>query len=834
MKVVRIFVLLICFFLFQHVIILAQSCNCTEYIYLNEPIANSVLKFQVNAGISLTEVQGANGSGYWYPGTGASEILSPHGLGSDLNGNLYIGGAQIPNGTGYQRKLNCDGVLTPVSGTTIDAFAQNTFSIGNILYTNMRVSSTTSNFALPSAFNTCTGEFIGGLCLNGASYSGGSSWDNLWGMSYNPTTEKVYITRRYNTVGLTGDPNAVPKVWVLSRAQLEAGISNGTCYDPLITAGSNVVVNPGENVLPNLGEVLGITGDNAGNFYVIVTDFTTAISYLYKYNASGVLLTSVTLGTNQSLAIGIIWSETTNRLYTSHFTDDPGVNCISTYDANTLTYLGTAAANPGVPSDNTGKAIAIIKECCPINLPTSFQREVCGAIGTKFYLNQEAFNLCDGIVCGSSWTPVGTLNNMIFDACDNSVTVTGSGCGTFTLNIGAVVSTGCGAQSSTFTICNTVPSAAITLSQGTCSASTPNNDAVINITAAINANQAGISTGATYTGPAFNGVGTVAITGGTASFTGRMHNTQYTVRIFNGSNDCFVDYVVTTPTVACCALAVMCSPQHQTNCTPINGSASVSVSGATGTVTYLWSSGEMTSSITNKAAGTYTVTVADVGVAGCTRTCQAVILNQSNAPTCSITVNTQPNCGNLSGGDITVVPSPAGTYTYAWSDNGAATATRTGLMGGTYTVTVTNTTSNCTGVCNVTLTTPTNCCNISAIAPQNLECLDNGTPNKISDNRIRFTANVTNTNTLLTTYNVTINGGTTITPNTNVPYGVTQFTLGAGTAGGGATFTITVTDSATPGCTQTFQVTDPDNCTPVVPPCPTVKCGTATIQVNGN
>ena len=56
----------------------------------------------------------------------------------------------------------------------------------------------------------------------------------------------------------------------------------------------------------------------------------------------------------------------------------------------------------------------------------------------------------------------------------------------------------------------------------------------------------------------------------------------------------------------------------------------------------------------------------------------------------------------------------------------------------------------------------------------------------------------------------------------------------AGTAGGGSTFTITVTDSTTPGCTQTFQVTDPGNCTPGTPECSPIKCGTATIQVNGN
>lgn len=201
---------------------------------------------------------------------------------------------------------------------------------------------------------------------------------------------------------------------------------------------------------------------------------------------------------------------------------------------------------------------------------------------------------------------------------------------------------------------------------------------------------------------------------------------------------------------------------------------------------------------------------------------------------CNITITSQPSCADLTGGSITVNPSPVGpTYTYNWSDIGSGSAMRTGLMGGTYTVTVTNTATGCTGVCNVTLTTPTNCCNINAVVPQNPVCLDNGTPAIHTDNRIRFSANVTNTNTTLTAYNVSINGGTTITPNTNVPYGLTQFTLGPGTAGGGATFTITVTDSVTPGCTQTFQVLDPGGCNNAIP-CPTPNCGTATIQTNGN
>lgn len=1312
----------------------AQSCNCQEYIYLNEPDISSVIKFRVNSDGSLTEVLGVNGgtmpTQHWYPGTSTSELPQPHGLGWDLNGNLYIGANS--NSGSQIRKFNCDGVLSPVDGNTITHNDNlfNIFSIGNILFA-------TGNNG-PRVYNTCNGDEIGQVCFNDLNGNPLMDGDWAWGLSYNESTQMVYATKT------SGSSKAV---YVFSKAQLEASIDGNPCINPFITPGADQTMDPGDNYLPSNAEFFGITSDNSGNFYIVT--FLNGIRSqprILKYNAAGQFVAITTITPKMQETYGITWSEDTNTLYVANRTDDDFVDCISAIDPVTMTYLFTAAPNPQLPVNNSAKALSIIKECCPTTLPSPFEKNVCGATGTKFYLNQEAFNTCDGIVCGSSWTPVGTLNGMTFDDCDNSVTITGLGCSTFTLNLSAVTSTNCSARNATFTICNTSASATVTPVQGTCTGSSPNNDARINITAASNTNQAGISTGATYTGPAYNGAGTVAVTGGTASFTGRMHNTQYTVRIFNGSNDCFRDYTVTTPTLTCtpptgdcnckdyiylnevqgggvvykfevnpitgalteiqnngdawypgggvselgdphglgydlngnlyigasvvgpirqlncvgeitpvgsgpnfgfpnggfnirsigntlyvntftnpddaritaydlctgqpkgfillagnpanaidwgfhidengkfyitsgfgtgenalwvvsatdadfinntsfnplittdavgsdpavgemklpggdlrgittdedgniymalrdahriykysptgafiarsaqdvlqdgigffsviglvyskasgriyssnftnlddcistfdkdlnylgagvpvvpgstayaksiglireccptaaqqtfnqtvcsngngekiflqdvlscgdgivcegmwtevannsngtivfnecdlsiivngsgcatynlvstgggrklcpafnitlnvctqvpsasvttntgtctsgnpnnnasisitsvvnanaanystgstytgpafggsgqvaisggsgvinglmhntqytvrvfngsndcyidftvstpsiqcptCNLTVQCNPTPQSNCSPVNGSANVTVSGGQGTITYLWSSGEPTSNITGKAAGSYTVTVTDSFEPGCTAVCVANIANNANAPTCVVNVNIQPSCANLTGGDITVVPNPAGTYSFNWNDIGIGSATRTGLTGGTYTVTVTNTTTNCTGVCNVTLTTPTNCCNINAIVTQNVVCVDNGTPALLTDNRIQFSANVTNTNTSLTSYNVAINGGTTITPNTNVPYGVTQFLLGPGTAGGGATFTVTVTDSATPGCTQTVQILDPGGCNNTTP-CPTPKCGAATIQVNGN
>lgn len=427
-------------------ILQAQTCTTKEFLYVNEPSTGTVYKFQITSNVALTEVIGANGGPHWYPGTGTSELGSPHGLATDLNGKLYIGES---GQTGKLRRLNCDGGLEPVSATTIttqEGKTQNIFSIGNIIYHN-------SNGG-PTAYNSCTGARIGKMCLAGVSNS------TQWGLSYNPTTELVYASERN-----TG------KVWVFTRGQLEAGIAGnpGTCIDPLIQI-------PGTS--PKSNETFGIVGDDNGNFYVCQED-----GNISKYNSSGTLVNQVNIATHVSFLIGITWSSSTNRLYVSNFNSNAGEDCISVIDASSMTYLGAGVPNPPNGGGNTGsKAIAILKESCPVNLPATFSRNVCGVIGKKFYLNQEAFGGCNGIVCGSSWTPVSTAG-MTFDPCDNSVTIIGQGCGVFTLNTAAVSSSSCPAQSSTFTICNTFPPNIIVTTQPTC---TPNGKYTLTGTLSVN------------------------------------------------------------------------------------------------------------------------------------------------------------------------------------------------------------------------------------------------------------------------------------------------------------------------------------------------------------
>ncbi len=131
---------------------------------------------------------------------------------------------------------------------------------------------------------------------------------------------------------------------------------------------------------------------------------------------------------------------------------------------------------------------------------------------------------------------------------------------------------------------------------------------------------------------------------------------------------------------------------------------------------------------------------------------------------------------------------------------------------------------------------PVDCpiCDIQLPVVQSLSCYNNDTPSKIADNKIRIRLLVTNANPALTTYNLTVNGGTTISPALG-QYGVsTEFTMGPGTAGGGATFIITIADSSGLTCnTAEVTVPDPGNCNNTTE-CPNIKCGSVIIQVNGN
>ncbi|MBK8845742.1 MAG: hypothetical protein IPO27_03915 [Bacteroidetes bacterium] len=151
---------------------------------------------------------------------------------------------------------------------------------------------------------------------------------------------------------------------------------------------------------------------------------------------------------------------------------------------------------------------------------------------------------------------------------------------------------------------------------------------------------------------------------------------------------------VTTVNAVCNGTNVSCNGGS-------NGTASVSASAGTPGYSYLWSNSGTDASQTGLVAGTYTVTVTDAN--GCTGTCSYTVTEPALlVGNCS---GTNVSCNGGSNGTAMSAPS-GGTspYTYVWSNSGTD-ASQTGLVAGTYTVTVTDA-NGCTATCSYTVTEP--------------------------------------------------------------------------------------------------------------------------------
>jgi hypothetical protein len=118
-----------------------------------------------------------------------------------------------------------------------------------------------------------------------------------------------------------------------------------------------------------------------------------------------------------------------------------------------------------------------------------------------------------------------------------------------------------------------------------------------------------------------------------------------------------------------------------------NGAINITATGNNGILTYLWNDGATTEDRTDLSIGSYSVQVSDA--AGCKATSEIFTISQPSAINISgTTVDVTTINGSNGSIDVTVTGG-TGPYTYKWND-GATTEDRTGLVKGTYAVTVTD------------------------------------------------------------------------------------------------------------------------------------------------
>ncbi len=138
------------------------------------------------------------------------------------------------------------------------------------------------------------------------------------------------------------------------------------------------------------------------------------------------------------------------------------------------------------------------------------------------------------------------------------------------------------------------------------------------------------------------------------------------------------------------------------NCGATDGSAIATVTGGVPLYSYTWSISSITNSITSVSAGTYYLTVTDANLC---QKIETVIINNIGGPTLT-TNQTNVSCFGLADGSANVAVAGGTTpYTYVWS-TGGNTDTESGLIAGTYTITVTDATS-CSSFETVIITEPT-------------------------------------------------------------------------------------------------------------------------------
>jgi hypothetical protein len=199
-----------------------------------------------------------------------------------------------------------------------------------------------------------------------------------------------------------------------------------------------------------------------------------------------------------------------------------------------------------------------------------------------------------------------------------------------------------------------------------------------------------------------NGSATASASGGTGAYTYAWSNGQTTTSI-NGLTA--NTYTVTVTDAKGCKATGTASVNNtgaptlsvkSTNVTGCfggtNGNATVTATGGTGTLTYSWNTSpvQTTPTATNLPAGIYTVTVTDASNCFSKSTVTIIQPAQLLVPT---TPTNASSCTASDGSITTNVSGGTSPYTYAWS-NGKTTAAISGLVTGTYSLTVTDA-NNC-------------------------------------------------------------------------------------------------------------------------------------------
>jgi len=226
-----------------------------------------------------------------------------------------------------------------------------------------------------------------------------------------------------------------------------------------------------------------------------------------------------------------------------------------------------------------------------------------------------------------------------------------------------------------------------------------------------------------------DGTATANPAGGTAGYTYLWSNNESTQSISGLAPGVYT--VIVTDQNGCTAQQSVNVNSYNCNISPAisgtniscfganNGTAIATVGGAVNPITYAWSNGAVTETVSGLAPGTYTVNVVDGN--NCPATL-SIIITEPTALAANATA-THETAQGANNGTATATPTGGtGTYTYLWSNN-EITQSISGLAPGTYTVVVTDE-NNCASTQSVVVN-GFNCALSPTLSTTNVTCAGN-------------------------------------------------------------------------------------------------------------
>ena len=634
----------------------------------------------------------------------------------------------------------------------------------------------------------------------------------------------------WSSIACTGDPNFNFSA-VLACCNATAVGTNPTCNGG--NNGTATVTPTGTAPFTYLwsnGQTTQVaTGLIAGTYTVTVTDNSSCVSTATVTLTNPLAMTAPIISTNVTCNGGNNGSANVNPtgsvgpytyLWSNGQTTQTATNLIAgPYTVTVTSAVGctiTNVVNITQPTPITVSTTTVSATCSLLN--GSATANPSGGVGPYTYLwsNGQTTQTASGLGAGSytvTVTGVGGCTATATATVSTTGSITASAVGTnvscFGGNNGTATATGVGGsgpytylwsngqttQTTTGLVAGTYT---VTVTSAGCTAT-----ATVTITQPTQLTAINSQTNVTCFG-GNNGMATVTPSGGGGPYTYSWNSipvqtTQIATNLVAGTYTCTITnangctnlqtVTITQPTQITSTINSTIS-----TCGLPNGSATVNPSGGVGPYTYLWSNGGTTQTITGLLPGVYSVTI--TGVGGCTATNTVNVLSPGT-PILSIASSTNVSCfGGSNGVANTSLVSGTGPFNYLWS-NGQTGSNATGLVAGSYTVTVTDV-NGCQSTTTVTITQPTQL--TAAITTTNVNCnggnngSSNVTPNggvgpyTYSWNSIPVQTTPTATNLIAGTYNVTItdvNGCTTV-----ASANITQPTL----------LTLVVTNSVNPSC----------------------------------